>query len=658
MPESVAIAPEVPSFEAQLRLRLEHNPADVGAMAKLGRLLRKRGSLEEARTVLESAAALQPRNQDLLEELGFLLVRMGDLVAAHLWMSRLRDADRLPRLDQLRGWMRKHVKPWIRQARAQEQAGRLEEALAAYRTAIALEPEVLARRLELAGFLISIGRYEGAQAYLEDVPDEPEVLALRQEAAALRALNPYRRSDAYAGKLHQQAVVELKSGRAAIAEPMLRELTLAYPDFVQAWADLRAARLVLGRTAEAEAVAALWAAASPSTTRYIDMVLARPVSARGLIFDRNDRFPLVSKTTLRQVRTPDELKQASDACLVIDPGGERVDTHPFLHVDEEPPPAVPVTSGETFVLALDNAMVTGRGAVITQKGEIIAEQFFLEKADKYRAQVGSGRVVFGDAFGEEPVKVGYWDRPAFFCMGPTDRGYGDWLNQFPPRLLLAEAVGLDCDVLINRDSLPQFIQMLEAVGLPRSRMVYQKVPRAMVYRRLYVPSWPYGQKNWPMKDWLKIYKRAARPPASSERPLLYLSRRNIANRPLVNEDEIRELFLGRGFTEVTPEQLSFAQMLEVFSNPACVAGPWGSAFQSLAFCHTPPIAFTLIPRYNEKYMRSVGTYMHHAGVRLGYVFGERVQFKHGPNADPWTISRDKAARALDRVLELVAREAG
>src|SRR5206468_4136940 len=122
-----------------------------------------------------------------------------------------------------------------------------------------------------------------------------------------------------------------------------------------------------------------------------------------------------------------------------------------------------------------------------------------------------------------------------------------------------EAAELDCQILVSGHAPPKFIDMLEALGVERRRIVFQKDRRAVVYRRLYAPSWPYGPLNRPMENWLSIYRRAPRPPAPAERPLVYLSRRHVPNRPLVNEEEICELFVSHGFRTVVPDDLTVSQ---------------------------------------------------------------------------------------------------
>ena len=644
---------------ARLKARIERNPPDAEALIEVARLLSGRGDFAEARRFYETALAFEPDAGDLIQELARVLVKMGDLIAAQFWLSRIQSGEAVETKDKVRISSCGHAKQLIRAARQHEQAGRLDKALSSFRSAVGHAPEVMNWRLEAAEFMLSVGRYAAAEAHLEAAPDQQDTQKLMALAQDLRARSPCRRSSAFMMQLHRSAAADLMNGHAILAEPILREITLCRPDHRHAWADLRAARILLGKTCEADAVRSSWVAASPSDRQVADAVFERPVSARGLLCDLHDRFPLVAKEkALRRVAAAAELKTASDAYLVLDPGGRKVDVQPFIHIEgEPPPPAVSYTTGESFVLALDNAVVVGRGAVITQKGQIISDQFLPGKVSKYLAATDGDAVTFKAAVGKEPLWSGaYVEAPTFLCMGPGDGAYGDWLMDFVPRVSLANAAELDCRFLVSKHIPAHFVEMLQAVGVDKEKIIFQKDGRAVLYRKLYAPSWPAGIRERPMADWLNVFRRAVIADQSKgER--LYLTRKHISNRPLVNEEEVCDLFLRHGFREIVPDELSLSETLKVFSNAACVVGPWGSAFESMLFCNKPPVSIALMPQYDQSYMRDVGIFMHEAGIRCGYVHGEAVG--SGPaNHAPWTISMAKAKRALHSALALVETSPG
>ena len=627
---------------------------DLAEMAERARRLSASGAFDEARPLFETALAAPGAPEDLVHTFVRALIVADDLVAAWFWCARLGESYAGVR-QALARMRRRQGKALFHAAERDEADGRLDLALARYRLMLALMPDALRQRLDAARFMISVGRYEAAEAHLEDAPDEPQVDSLRQAARELRARNPHRRSPQFLARLHAEALADLLAGRAALAEPVLRELTLCRPELPALWGDLHAARVILGKTREAERVRRDWMEAHPASAPVMDAALLRRRSARGLVFDRRERFPLAARDeALQRVATPAELKAASDACLMIDPGGRPIETRPFLDVmGQGRPGRIAYSTGEAFVLALDNAVVAGRGAVVTQSGQLITEQFLPHKVAKYHGALDGDGVRFAGAFGADRGISDFVEEPVFLCMGPTDASFGDWLMDFVPRLWLLKAAELDCKILLNRELPVSFLEMLEALGIRRSRMIFQRDRRAAVYRRLYVPSWPSGVRERPMGNWLSIFRRLDKTPVSPGPPLLYLSRKHVSNRRLVNEDEICELFVESGFTEVVPDDLSFQQTLDLFATPACVAGPWGSSFENVLFSRSSPIALALMPPYDAHYMQNVGIFMHEARIRFGYALGRSLAKK--PNHAPWVISVDTAKRAIGRTLELVEK---
>ncbi len=274
-------------------------------------------------------------------------------------------------------------------------------------------------------------------------------------------------------------------------------------------------------------------------------------------------------------------------------------------------------------------------------------------APKYMAVAADETVVFDPGLAREPMPLQYSREAVFLCMGPTDVSFGDWIMDFLPRLALAKAAELDCKILVNRRLPPQFVEMMEILGVRRDRLIFETKWQAVMYPRVYAPSWPAGIRRQPMANWLGVFRNRPGPPPSGERPLLYLTRKDIGHRPLVNEEEVCDLFVSHGFRVVDPGRLSLSETLELFSTPACIAGPWGSAFQNVVFSRRPPVCLALWPRYGFKYIHDVGVFMHEAGVGFGYVVGREVGSGGAPNHAPWTVDLDDAKRALDRTLELV-----
>jgi capsular polysaccharide biosynthesis protein len=256
--------------------------------------------------------------------------------------------------------------------------------------------------------------------------------------------------------------------------------------------------------------------------------------------------------------------------------------------------------------------------------------------------------------------VRIFERPALLMCGPTDASFGDWIINFPPRLALAEAAGLhDLSVVVRRDHQSQALDILAALGVGPDRIVLHDLEGVSLFPRLIVPSWPTPAKLAPSAGVYDVYRRVAARPPAGERPLLYLARRNQTSRRMANEDQVCALFERRGFRAVDPGSLSFAEVRELFANPACVAGPFGSAFHNLAFGAGKPINLVLLPDHTRHYLDEIALWHGDLGLRFGYLLGESLPdagSDAGAKHAPWIAPLDRLDQAIDTILDLVAKQ--
>ncbi len=484
----------------------------------------------------------------------------------------------------------------------------------------------------------------------------PDLWALMDQARqglaadALEGISPSARREV------QLAMEMLRRGDPAAAEALAAPLVTSHPRLAEAWMALRGALAAQGRALEAAELASAWTTAVPEAEPMIRAIAARALGPRGLLFDPRERFPLVRKEdALRRAATPSELHDGPDSYLVTDPGGRTIRYDPIISLSDDGSDEHPVEArtSPSFVLSLGAAALVDRGVALTASNQIIDESLLPEWNTKCHSSKQAGGLQFdGWHFADGGWPVAYHDAPAFLLAGPTDLNFGDWTYNFLPRLHLAQTAGLDVPVVVNADIPPRYVDMLEALGVPRSRLLFHDPKSVSVFRRLYVPSWPSRDRLEPIESQYRVYDRVRARAARGPRERLFLSRRNIAKRALINEAAVRELFLARGFRVVCPEVDSFAQNLETFARPECVAGPYGSAFRNLHFSPEPPPAFVLLAPDSPRFVRGTVLWFAQADVRFGYVRGRLAPgFEHAnPRLAPWTIDLDEVATRLDRFL--------
>jgi tetratricopeptide (TPR) repeat protein len=636
------------------RSDLPSTPAEAAALGRRALLDR-----------VDQLTGPDPRAAIMLCELGiaafarnarFHAIRGALLVDAERWDKAEGSLGRAIKLDPT------DFKSLARLARVRISQGRFQKAAALLKEAVAQQRgDVWPLREELAHFRLVLHDYETAAREigeaLAQAPD-PRLRALLDQARQGMAADSAAGVQPYARRRVQMAMELLRAGEPAEAEARIAPIVAEHPRLADAWTALWGAWHAQGETAKAAGIANAWAAADPASKPLIRMSTSRALSGRGLLFDPREPFPLRGmEAALRRAATPAELHQGPDGYLMIDPGGRSIRHEPIIGLADDGSDvyALDTRTSPSFVLSLANAALVDRGVAVTAANEVIGESLLPKWRAKCHSVVRDGALHFDPAyFADGGCAVTWFDTPAFVMAGPTDLHFGDWMYNFVPRLHLAEAARLDVPIVVNADLPGRYVEMLGALGAPRSRLLFRDPGGVSIFPRLYVPSWPSPTRFEPMEGQDRVYARAATGSASGRRELLFLSRRNFSKRALVNEAEVRELFVARGFRVICPEEETLAQSFETFAQPACVAGPYGSAFRNVVFNREPPVGFLLMPPDVPTFVEGSALFLAQAGVRFGYVNGRLAPgFERAdPRRAPWIVDIEEVAAKLDRFLEV------
>ena len=530
-----------------------------------------------------------------------------------------------------------------------EAAGELPTTVLRLREALELDPgdpELhgrLGRLLYELGFEADGAAHLKAAARLGDAPERWRK-ALNRTRQGRPAEEDQRRLaeglNALAAGRPQDALIEFK---AVLAKA---------PRSAAAWLGLRGALHALGRERAVVKAGKRWLRSWPAPQAGVQAALARPLSRRGLVFDPREPLRVRPiKDVLTLVGSAEELRRTPNSYLWIDAAKQPIDCAPVIPLEPDGSDAMMLhrQTGRRLMARFDDALLVGVGLVVTRKGEVVSD---LLGSRNFRVEQGDGTLRFPPgALQDGGGEVRVFGAPGLLMAGPTDRSYGDWINQYPPRLTIAEAAGVDCPPVVRSDIGERYVQMLEALGVAPKRLMRHN-GFASVFPQLYVPSWPLKFRQEPMPGWFEVYRRAWAPPPA-ERRRIYLTRRGIGHRSLLNEPEIAGIFARHGFDIVAPETLSMGEMIELFAGPSLVAGPYGSAVRSLVFCRQKPVVFTIMPPYDRRFIEGSGLFFAQAGVRFAWVRGEpalQAGAQH-PNESPWTVDAAMVEDRLQRLLD-------
>lgn len=170
--------------------------------------------------------------------------------------------------------------------------------------------------------------------------------------------------------------------------------------------------------------------------------------------------------------------------------------------------------------------------------------------------------------------------------------YFHWMFDILPRieLLRRSEIDLACIdyfLIKSRNFLPFHVETLDALDIPKEKRIETyKFPHIKA-TKLIVPSFP-GSIAWMPKwscDFLKsvfLEEKATEQAEKIER--IYISRDNVANRRIINENEVIKFLNKFGFKSVTLESMSVAEQASLLADAKVVVAPHGSGLTNIVFC--------------------------------------------------------------------------
>jgi len=232
----IADAQDRPDDAARLyRRAIEANPQSLEAHLSLGLLLGRQGKFEEARPELVTATTLEPgeAGAGLKAKAWRALARIDTKADPTEASSDLLEALKLSS---------ETANDTLLAANLADQAGQYEEAEAAYRRVLAMDPKSADANAGLAHLLIAHKHFPEAEtmlrAALEQIPDEPAlsaqlatVLAAQDKAEALPVLEKLHRAQPNDKDVTRMlAEVRSEAGDAAGSDNLYAELLTANPN--------------------------------------------------------------------------------------------------------------------------------------------------------------------------------------------------------------------------------------------------------------------------------------------------------------------------------------------------------------------------------------------------------------------------------------------
>ena len=185
--------------------------------------------------------------------------------------------------------------------------------------------------------------------------------------------------------------------------------------------------------------------------------------------------------------------------------------------------------------------------------------------------------------------------------GTSSQHFGHWLPDFLPKLQYFQRHSeyASLPLILDHNMPRSHFEHLGRLAGSRSAILL-KPKQSAICRRLLVASSPVFllthcfNHNFPIQDFpgmcardLKFVQGGLAPESGRVRGRrIFLGRKNLWARRLLNEAEIGAALESYGFQTIYMENLSAAEQISIFRDAEWIVGPNGSAFNNVIFCST------------------------------------------------------------------------
>jgi len=251
--------------------------------------------------------------------------------------------------------------------------------------------------------------------------------------------------------------------------------------------------------------------------------------------------------------------------------------------EPRPAPALEIAEKSRHLYRMRNAIVLPRHIILDGETQrvvprgFIAERYFIHPALHVRK---------GDVWAKRPVRREHTQRidGPVLVVDSTHTLYGHVLLEIVTRLYYLRYCPPDTRVLTSLDFTPTYRTLFEALGVPADRIVRMEGPTFCddaffgdslvdIFRFVSPGAWPI----------FRFLRRIGARSAVEPRERIYVTRRGVGRRALLNEPDVERLFERYGFAIVRPETLAIEDQVKLFTHARMVAGTRGSALHNIVF---------------------------------------------------------------------------
>ena len=198
--------------------------------------------------------------------------------------------------------------------------------------------------------------------------------------------------------------------------------------------------------------------------------------------------------------------------------------------------------------------------------------------------------------------------------GAGNNNYWHWLFDVLPRIKIFESSeNLELiDFFLFPDITQKYqIESLDFLKIPNKKRLSSKVYRHIQADTVIAVDHPYVLANDPsneiqnLPNWILEYLRKSFLNKKNKKSFpkkIYIDRRDSKSnhrhlRKIINEKEVKEFLIKKGFTVIALSDYSFEDQINLFNNASHIVGLHGAGFANLTFCQANTQVLELKPKY-------------------------------------------------------------
>lgn len=290
---------------------------------------------------------------------------------------------------------------------------------------------------------------------------------------------------------------------------------------------------------------------------------------------------------------------------------------PHYYGNQETEEIKKAISREIYVAELINAKIVGANSFIIADDYCLYDMAIADKDKRYDLRFESLKIIDKNCAFIEYIGTNQVFEEAIFIIGFAPDNYYHVSVEILSRLQYIDyyeeyrSIPLLIDEIVLK--VPQYRDLLEKINKYNHPIIPIEREHMYKVKRLIYPSYntwmPINVKdrsNIRVEDFLVANSGVEyiRNNILEETKLegyrkIYISRKNINNKRLFNNTEVAEMFAKYGFEIIFPENLSFEEQVEIFSQAKYIAGSTGAALTNILYCPSNATIITIIPKeYN------------------------------------------------------------